>query len=50
MHSPVPEIGKISDFVKLVTTASALIAPPAAILGLAFFCLECLSKRVQDGL
>ncbi|KAJ7112357.1 hypothetical protein C8R44DRAFT_251809 [Mycena epipterygia] len=45
--SPV-DTGKISDFVKLCTAASAAIAPPVAILGLTYIFVSWISNAVLE--
>jgi hypothetical protein len=46
--TPPPAIDKISNFVTLITAASAPIAPPAAILGLTYLFVKWLSDAVLD--
>ena len=43
-----PNIDRISQFVSLVTAASAPIAPPVAILGLTYIFLQWLSTSVLE--
>jgi len=48
--SSTPTINIISQFVSLVTAASAPIAPPVAILGLTYIFLQWLSTTVLENL
>jgi len=43
-----PNLERISQFVSLVTAACPPIAPPAAILGLAYIYVEWLAKTVLE--
>ena len=45
-----PNIDIISQFVSLVTAASAPIAPPVAILGLTYIFLQWLSTSVLENM
>jgi hypothetical protein len=45
-----PNIDIISQFVSLVTAASAPIAPPVAILGLSYIFLQWLSTTVLENM
>jgi len=43
-----PNVGILSEFVSLVTAASAPIAPPVAILGLAYIFVKWLSNAFLE--
>ena len=45
-----PNIDMISEFVSLVTAASAPIAPPVAILSLTYIFLQWLSTTVLENM
>jgi hypothetical protein len=45
-----PSLERISQFVSLVTAACPPIAPPAAILGLAYIYVEWLAKTVLENM
>jgi hypothetical protein len=48
VHSAPPDIDRISQFVTLVTAASAPIAPPVTILGLTYYFVNLLSNGILD--
>jgi len=45
-----PDLDRISQFVTLVTAASAPVAPPIAILGLSYFFVKWVSDAVLDNI